>query len=60
MQRKDKKKTMKEKASILDEERERRKTYPDPFQRDMGWHLFPYLYWKPEVLCHMENAFGFL
>lgn len=37
MQRKDKKKkNMKEKASILDEERERRKTYRDPFQRDMS------------------------
>ena len=50
---------MEEKASILDEEREKR-TYPDLFQRDISWHLFPHLYWKPEVLCHIENAFQFL
>jgi len=54
-----KKKNMEEKASILDEEREKR-TYPDLFQRDVSWHLFPHLYWKPEVLCHTENAFQFL
>lgn len=49
---------MREKASIFDEEKER--THPDPFQRAMSWHLFPHLYWKPEALCHMGNAFDFL
>lgn len=54
------KKKVQERACILDEEREKRGIYPGPFQRDMSWHLFPHLYWTPEVLCHKETAFDFL